>query len=103
MASVGGAVPDESTADDGVYECSVAEESQIDERRGWRVTIRNVDVECVRDQMMSLKQKRFHKFQSITKNMLEIKSFTLQIIHFSTRGLKFSIFRINFLLILTSF
>lgn len=72
MASVG-AVPDESTVDDGECECFVAEESQIDGRRGWRVTIRNVDVECVRDRMMSLKQRKFYKFQSITKNMPEIK------------------------------
>jgi hypothetical protein len=53
--SAGDVVLDENTSDDGVNVCWAVEESQIDGRRDSKVTIRNADVECVRDRMMNLK------------------------------------------------
>jgi hypothetical protein len=78
LASVDGAVLDESIADDGVCECFAAEGNQIDgRRRGSKATIRNVDVECVRDRMMSLKQEESKTSNQSRKANQRLKSLTL--------------------------
>ena len=56
--SVDDAVLDENIFDGDANVCLAVEESQTDERRGLKATIRNADVECVRDRMMNLKQER---------------------------------------------
>ena len=57
-ASVDDAVLDENIFDGDANVYLAVEESQTDERQGLKATIRNVDVECVRDRMMNLKQER---------------------------------------------
>lgn len=102
-ASVDGAVLDENTSDDGANAYWAVEGSQIDGRRGSRATIRSADVEYARDRMMNLKARRNLTNKKLQSIIGEIKSTHLVNNPFFNSRLKISIFRINFLLILTSF